>query len=424
MPVDQHDPFEDRLSAALRQAGGTFDTNRAALAAADQAHGRRLRLRRLAVAGSAASLVLVGVGGALLMPSDGSASEETSSVATDGTAKRASFSADDVIRTLEKLLPKGKFHSQEGRGTHSDLPPYANVVYDDGKGAAAVSVILERIDLSAVTGDNGFDPARLVMPCPKKEAGAQSAFDSCETEKLPDGSVVTVFQGYEYPDRREETKAWGADLVTPDGQRVGVSEWNAPAEKGQPVSRPEPPLNPAQLKALAAATEWRTIIDTLPEQSRMPTPSTTRTSAAPRAASGRVVERVLATSLPAGLKVVSRGHQETEYAYLVVDDGRGKSLVEVNVQPNMADVADQLYGSGSETLPDGTRVATHQKPGEKGGEGVVMWTVDTLRKDGKRVVISAFNSGSQETAATRPEPALTIAQLREIALSPTWLRVG
>ncbi|CAM5689704.1 hypothetical protein [Streptomyces aurantiogriseus] len=424
MPVDQHDPFEDRLSAALHQAGGTFDTNRSALAAAGQAHGRRLRLRRLAVAGSTASLVLVGVGAAVLLPSDGSV-RETASVATNGTAKPGFFSADDVIRTLEKLLPEGKTYSQEGRGTHSDLPPSAQLVFDDGKGAAAVSVGLERIELSAETGDNGFDPASAVMPCPKAEAGARSAFDSCETEKLADGSVVTVFQGYEYPDRREETKAWGAELVTPEGQRVSVSEWNAPAEKGQPVSRPEPPLSTAQLKTLAAATQWRTIIDALPEQSRRPTPTTSQASAAPRprAASGKVVERVLATSLPAGLKVVSRGHQETEYAYLVVDDGKGRTFVEVNVQPNMLDVAHQLYAD-AEALPDGTLVATQQQPDEKGREGVVTWTVDTMRKDGKRVVISAYNSADLQSAASRPEPALTIAQLREIALSPTWLEVG
>ncbi|GAA3220717.1 hypothetical protein ACFQE4_20390 [Streptomyces thermocoprophilus] len=92
----------------------------------------------------------------------------------------------------------------------------------------------------------------------------------------------------------------------------------------------------------------------------------------------------------------------------------------MNVQTRMNDVADELFGSDAETLPDGTRVAVHQGPGEKGGEGVVMWTVDTLRADGRRVVISAFNSGQQSTARTRETPALTVAQMREIALSPAW----
>lgn len=51
-----------------------------------------------------------------------------------------------------------------------------------------------------------------------------------------------------------------------------------------------------------------------------------------------------------------------------------------------------------------------------------MWTVDTLRTDGFRVVVSAFNAGTQRAAPTRPTPALTREQLREIALSPKWDR--
>jgi hypothetical protein len=424
MPIEplEHDadPFEDRLSAALRQAGGTFDTNRAALAAAGQARGRRLRLRRAAFAGGAAGLALVGVGGALVVSSGGSQRpSQTASVAASRTAAPASYSAADVIRTLERLLPKGKFSGRQGRGTHGDLPPSALVVYDDGKGAAAVSVGLDRVLPSAGTGDNGFDPTGVAMGCPDVVPGAQSSYDSCRTEKLPDGSVLTVYQGYEYPDRRAETKSWGAELVTSAGQRVSVQEWNSPAQKGQPVSRPEPPLSPAQLEKLASAPQWRAVIDAIPERAGKPTPSQAAT-APPPAPSGKAIQRTLAGLLPKGLKVVERGGQETEFAYLVVDDGKGASYVQINVQPDMSDVADQLYGPGSETLADGTRVATRQGPGEKGGEGVVMWTVDTMRQGGERVVVSAFNSGSQDRAATRPEPALTIGQLRQIALSPKW----
>ena len=117
---------------------------------------------------------------------------------------------------------------------------------------------------------------------------------------------------------------------------------------------------------------------------------------------------------------VGEDSQVSDFAYVVLDDGKGRSLVQINVQPGMADVADTLFGADAETLPDGTKVATRQEPGEKGGAGVVMWTVDTLRTDGLRVVISAFNSGAQHTAATREAPALTMAQLREIATSERW----
>ncbi|MEV0223672.1 hypothetical protein [Streptomyces sp. NPDC050704] len=144
-------------------------------------------------------------------------------------------------------------------------------------------------------------------------------------------------------------------------------------------------------------------------------------SSIPPSPSGPAIERTLVGLLrPEGVKVVDRGGQDTEYAYLVLDDGKGRSLVQINVQPDMRDVEDQLFGADAEVLPDGTKVATQQGPGEKGGAGVVMWTADTIRPGGLRVVISAFNSGAQNTAATRETPALTIEQLKAIATSEEW----
>ncbi|MEV5488051.1 hypothetical protein AB0L47_08580 [Streptomyces bobili] len=429
MPVDQtHDPFEDRLSAALHQAGGTFDTDRAALVAAGEVRGRRLRLRRrAAIAGGAAGLALVGVGGALLVPSGAGSSPQHDSVAATGsgtptavaaTPAAPAVSADDMVRTLTKLLPEGKVTRGEARGT-DELPPFAQVSFDDGKGAGSLSLLVDRVR----GGGEAFDPASEVAPCPDMELPG-SGLDSCVTQTLPDGSVVTLIQGYEYPDRRADTKAWSADLVTPDGTRVSVSEWNAAAQKGEPVSRPEPPLSIEELKTLAAANEWRRVADSIPEEIRKPSSSAGGSTAGATSYEGRRILAILTKSLPDGVKVVSSHNEETEFAYAVVNDGKGQSYVQINLQHNMTDAAGALYGSGAETLPDGTRVATRQGPGEKGGEGVVMWTVDTMRANGMRVVISAFNSASQTTAATRPEPALTIAQLRKIALSPQWEVLG
>ncbi|MFI5962618.1 hypothetical protein ACIA8J_10660 [Streptomyces asoensis] len=414
MPADPHgDPFESRLSAALHQAGDGFDSPRTGLATAGAVRGRRMQLqRRATLAGGAAGIALVGVGGALLVPWDDTAGTPTpSSVAATATATGpgASYSADDMVRTLRKLLPEGKFSRSDARGTDGKQPPLAVGVFDDGKGAGSISVGLGRIPGRPA-------PSGAVMPCP---TGGQTGLDSCRTELLPDGSAVTVYQGYEYPDRRADTKAWGADLVTPAGHHVSVVEWNAAAEKGEPVTRPEPPLSPARLKELAAASEWRRIIDALPEEKAPATPS------GPQGEADIQYQRMLAVlrmTLPAKLKIVSSGGQEG-FVHVVVDDGKGLSYLQVNLQLHMSDAAGELYGSG-ETLPDGTRVATSQGPGEKGGEGVVMWTADTMRGDGRRVVISAFNSSSQSAAATRPAPPLTVAQLRELALSPHWDVLG
>ncbi|MGW1295613.1 hypothetical protein [Streptomyces sp. NPDC002533] len=123
--------------------------------------------------------------------------------------------------------------------------------------------------------------------------------------------------------------------------------------------------------------------------------------------------------LPDGLTVTDVTDSGGEFASVVVNDGKGRSLVEINVQPDMRDVAHQLYGDAT-TLPDGTLLATSKKPGEKGGTGVVMWTADSMRPDGMRVVVSAFNSGEQSSPATRKAPALTMDQLTALVISPEW----
>ncbi|MEV8553024.1 hypothetical protein AB0L04_24825 [Streptomyces glaucescens] len=418
MPVEPtQDPFEDRLGAALRQTGDTFDTDRPALVAAGHTRGRRMRVRRrAAVFGGAASLALVGVGATLVLPGAGQGTDEerARSAGRTGTAAVASATTaptpltdEEMIATLRSLLPAGKVTGATAQGTSTGTP-YANVVYDDGQGAGAVAVGLGRVEPDSQN-------AREMTTCPDK---AVSPHDACRTTRLADGSFLMIFQGYEYPDRRVDTKRWQAELVTPEGRHISVSEWNAAAEKDAPVTRPEPPLTPAELERIATAPAWRGAADAIPVD---PKGKPTSGTDLPPGADGTTVVKTLRKLMPKGLKVVSEGGQETEYGYVVVDDGRGATLVQINVQPDMSDVADQLFGPEAETLPDGTKVAVRQGPGEKGGEGVVMWTVDTLRPDGRRVVISAFNSGAQHTPATREAPALTIGQLREIALSEQWL---
>ncbi|KND31941.1 hypothetical protein [Streptomyces acidiscabies] len=386
--MPEHDPFEQRLAETLRETGDTFTPDRTGLVAGGVRRGRtrRLRQRFAVIGGSAAGVAALGVGGALLT-TPGSAAEDPPVRAT-----QPALATQDLVGTFRKLLPKGTFTPTASNGDGMNV----SGVFDDGNGAAALSVSVSR------TPQNGTGcPDPVLVPN-----------DACTTQRLADGSQVTVFQGYEYPDRREETKVWYADLTTPDGTHVNVTEWNSPAEKGEKITRPNPPLSPAQLTKLVSSAELRAL--TAGSTPGTPAPST------PPAQTG-TVGKTLVSLLPKHLKVVTKSPEnEPEFAYVVVDDGKGKSYVQINVQPDMGDVKGDLFGSGAETLPDGTLVATHKGPGEKGGSGVVMWTVDTLRTDGFRVVISAFNAATQQTSATRTAPALSIKELRSIALSPKW----
>ncbi|MFF9159593.1 hypothetical protein ACF081_04975 [Streptomyces longwoodensis] len=416
MPVDHGphldtppDPFEDRLSRALHHTGGAFDADRRALAAGGAARGRRKRLlRRTALAGGAAGVAAVCLGGTLLLaPGDRDGTPRPAPVAGSPTASPAAapVTADQVIATLKGLLPEGEVSGAQGRGSDGrSATPYAQLVFDDGEGAAALSVGLGRVA-------PGGDDARQLTECPDK---VLAAYDACTSERQPDGSVVRVLKGYEYPDRRVDTKLWTADLVGADGAHVSVSEWNAAAEKDAPVTRPEPPLSAAELRDLAAAPAWRDVVGSLPAAEEVTT--------SPAEPGGWRTAGVLAALMPDGVEVTARGSQDGEFAYVVADDGKGASYVQVNVQPGMSDVAGELFGSGAETLPDGTLVAEHQGPGDRGD--LVMWTIDTLRPDGRRIVVSAFNAASQTTPATRAAPALTMGQLRAIALSSRWLALG
>ncbi|MFC3575919.1 hypothetical protein ACFOZ0_22065 [Streptomyces yaanensis] len=423
MPVEEHDPFEDRFAAALRHAGGAFETDQqSTMVARGETRGRRLRLwrRAAAVAGGVTGIALVGLGGALVLPgTHGDAEQQRSAAAnplptaspTPTTTHRASpVTGDEVIRTLKSLLPKGKFSNETGRGTgEKPAAPYAQVVYDDGNGKAAVSLSVARVQ-------PGSEEAREAIRCPDK---VYIAYDACTTSTLPDGSKVMVMKGYEYPNQRSGTKRWVADLITPTGQHISAQEWNAAAEKDAPVSREQPPLSPAQLTALISAREWRAVADAVPAPPMDTEPSPTQLFP------GGSVSSTLTSLLPKGVKVVDRsGAGDSGFGYVVVDDGKGRSLVQVNVQPNMSDVEGDLFGAGTKTLPDGTKVATHQEPSEKGGAGAVMWTVDTIRTDGRRVVISALNAGAPHDDATRETPALTMKQMEAIATSAKWLPAG
>ncbi|MCX4818409.1 hypothetical protein OG883_00490 [Streptomyces sp. NBC_01142] len=409
-------PFEDELGDAMRRTGDTFrPTDRPALVDGGLRRGRRrLALRRsAAVTGSVLALAGVVLGGAYgggLLGGDGAASVGAPDrPAPRGDKPNGKITKEQMIETLKGLLPEGRTSQEDGRGSLKEdgrSAPFASVVYDDGKGAAAISFALNTVDPDG-------NSAKDWTECPSR---SQVPHDACTAKTLPDGSKFVMFQGYEYPDRRVETKNWRATLLTPSGVLLDANEYNAPAQKDAEVSRTDPPLTPEQMKALVTAAQWQPIMKELGEPvNEIPDPGEIGTDAARDA---------LVSLLPKGLEVSDKGGQ-SGYAFVVVDDGKGKSFVQVNVQPGMLDVADQLISNGGDvtTLPDGTKVMQKKEnaPDGKGGAGAVGWTVDTLRPDGFRVVITAFNTGAQGQDATRAEPALTMVQLKAIALDKKWL---
>ncbi|MER5988166.1 hypothetical protein [Streptomyces sp. NPDC001787] len=472
-------PFEEELSDELRRTGEIFDLGDrpGVVAGGIEAGRRRQRRRTAAVTGSVLALALVGAGGAFaggLLGGSGTTSGVASGERTVSAGAGGGISDDAMVRTLQSLLPAGK--TEQGRGRVSggaDGPDRAeaSVVYDDGKGRGTVSVSLYATEARRVgeTGD-GICGEEVRSWAAEESTGAVPGAGGSAGEK-GSGSVydakLTLCGGSEpggIPDRTGDgpgedgalakdgaltkdgalaggdkagkgTKRGGyggisaarALFFTRTGVTVDLRAYNGVLGGGGVATRPKPVLGGDALVELSKSSQWQRLALALkPDRGdRTDTgkgPGTPPAGGqAPELDYGTLMPTFLKL-LPKGLPVVEKRHEGGEFAYAVADDGKGRSLVQINVQRDMRDAADALY-AGAETLPDGTRLRTTQQPGEKGGEGVVQWTADTMRPDGMRVVVSAFNSGEQSAPATRDEPALTMEQLTALATSPEWLKL-
>ncbi|MFE6173554.1 hypothetical protein [Streptomyces sp. NPDC056464] len=368
-----------------------------------EARVRRLRPMWRAVVVAGVVIACVAIGAALLGPRG-----DESHAPSPGPTSRA-----DLVSALRQMLPEGRITEPSRLGAGSS--PYGTeIVYDDGKGPAAIRLSFDRYIPNDMQGE-------MTIGCPTT-AGSED--DNCVMTSLPDHSRVTLLRTYAYQDdRRLDTKVWSAQLLTSSGQYVSVTEWNSSAPSGAPISRAEPPLSAAQLKELVTAGVWRRIVDAVVDErkgwAQSPTPSQGEVPTV------EAVIETLAALLPKDRQVFET---RNDYPYVDVFDVKAKNFVPIETrvlidvqQDTPSDMADELYGADAETLPDGTKVATRRGPGDKGVEESVMWTVDTLRTDGLRVVISAYNPASRGVPF-RSTPNLTMEQLREIALSPKWDR--
>ncbi|GGV37595.1 hypothetical protein GCM10010495_63490 [Kitasatospora herbaricolor] len=435
--------FEDDLIFAISRTGDAFQAEGTALLSGGLRRGRR-RWRRgsaAAIAGSVTTLALVATGGVYLAGADGPrgdggravtvAAADASGAASSGSgspdpaasapvsaaaAGAAAVTGEQMVGLLKALLPPGTVTvagSRGSAGTGNQPPgaPYASLVLDDGHGAAAVEIGIQR----QAPGDESLLEQ---VKCP--DLKFQPPGVVCTSAPLADGSTLMVLQGYEYPDRRVDTLAWSATLAGKDGRLIQLQEWNAAKEKDAPVTRPTPPLTPAQLGVLVTDKSWDTVVEALPT----PAPQQRSTG---KEYSAEEILAITAKLLPAGLTESETGGQPG-YADFVLNDGKGKSMVELNVQDwsrelkdhqqgsaKSGDVIEQLFAK-ARTLPDGTKVVF-----EKGGDKAAVWTVDSLRPDGMRVVVGAYTSGGPHQPSVRSAPVLTEAQLEAIATSPLWV---
>ena len=414
-------PFEDDLGTAFQDTAQSFQPDLVALVNGGVADGRRRRRRRTAgILGGVTALAVVAVVGGTVLP--GALKENRADVgaASYGTpvtrhATGPVLSAGWMNGTLAGLLPAGSVFAPAGTGA----PDTAAVVLDDGKGAALIDFSLSKVASGAATPGC---PAASVVPN-----------QVCTVQVLPGGGRFVFEQGYEYPNRTTttvggrtvavDTKDWSGSLVLPDGGLLQLEEWNAPAEKGAAETRKNPPLTAAQVQAVLTAKDWT------PALAAIPTPAPVVQPPVPGDTTEAHILATLKKLFPKGIAVSGESGQPG-YVSVEIDDGHGPAMFQINVQhwdlstdpndPNTDAAAMAQVFAGATVLADGDRLLVDQEGAEKGGAGAVQRVADLIQPNGLRVVIMEFNSTAQGTAATRPLPVLSLAQLRAIVTSPLW----
>ncbi|MFE4261672.1 hypothetical protein [Streptomyces sp. NPDC056883] len=418
-------PFEDELGEALRRTGDGFTSEGRDLVDAGERRGRRMVARRRAAmaGGSALALALIGTAGAYANGMLGSGGGGRSNVASSAEPPApgvsapgqprsrvgtGAVSAEQLTGVLKQLLPQGTLSTVEARGTEHELGPMVSAVFDDGEGKSSLGFGLYRIDPKGAMAED-------MLECPSKTT---TKYDSCTSETLADGSRLHLYKGYVFPDHRADVKSWRAIVVTPQGFMVDAHEENSPEEKGAPVSRPTPPLTLAQMQALVTSPLWHPALNDLPAAGQ----ENERPAGRQGAKAAVILEELLRTD---AIPIVRRDEEHADLGYLVLDDGKGKSLVSLEIQVDNARKPGEpatwadLF-KDAETLPDGSKVLTEKRDGDKGVPGMVWWKAEVLRPNGTRLMLSAFNAETQGSAVTRKEPVLSVERLKELATSPKW----
>lgn len=114
----------------------------------------------------------------------------------------------------------------------------AEGVLDDGHGRAFVSMLIAP----------GFG-AGSAEEAPCEDDPADKRY-TCSRTELADGSVVMASESPEYSDGREPQLQWEVVHYRTDGSTISITEWNAPAQKGVPVTRKTGPLGFGAMKKI------------------------------------------------------------------------------------------------------------------------------------------------------------------------------
>jgi hypothetical protein len=313
-------------------------------------------------------------------------------------ARPAKMSAGDLISLLRGLLPAGKISRESGTVRPG---PSARLVLHNRRGTATVVVDAGRLPASV---------SATATACPFR---ADRPYDRCTRRELADGAVLVVDKGHADPLNPASPPMVSAWLTSRSREVVEVTEAAAVSGKASAASRPTLPVTAGRLAAVVCSAAWAPVLATLPPLLSAPPPPSRP------AMTARQILATVSRLLPRGLRVTGT-EGGAGYADLTVDDGHGTALVTVTAQqwqPHNATIA-KLFASG-QAGPAGTRVMTsHVRPASR--TGAAQWEVDTLAKDGLRILVTEINAAAYGLPVTRADPPITLHQLTAIATSASW----
>ncbi|MDR3035682.1 MAG: hypothetical protein LBV78_21715 [Kitasatospora sp.] len=405
MPTD--DELASALSRALDGAAGLApEALHGQLAAgARRAGRRRQRRRRAAVAGALAVLVLGAAGG---FASGGHLPFATTAPADSARPQLSEQRFDELVGLF---LPPGTVR-RVGGGWSADRDPHQMgkvLTFDDGSGESLLQVTVQ------------YTADRI------EQLGCLDSFqtptDSCTRTVLPDGSLLVIDKIRSRSD--DSVLEWRAFWAAPDGRQVHVTEYN-----GQPsrAIRPAPPLTDAQLTAMVTAPQWSEAFaaltpvagtpDAAVSADAHPSPTSTETANA-------LLDK-LAALLPTGAAVADRDAAHTRLA--VTADGRRSSLTVAFTPPSQRGLDDLAGLPQRPPTPlevrepmagGGTVVVNAFGNGKTATADLLHWTVTVYYPDGAQLLFDEWN-GEQFYDTAPGVPALDLAALKAIALSPAW----
>ncbi|MFG3507649.1 hypothetical protein ACGF5F_19380 [Streptomyces sp. NPDC047821] len=404
-------PFEDDVSEAMRRTGAAFTTDHRALVEGGLRRGRARLVRRRAGAAAAAVLTLTGAavyGGWLLGTSSAGevAADSRLSPSPDVTStgrpnpeandpdQHIRVSADQMIQILERVLPKGELTQQRGTSNFGDpaQPANASLVYDDGFGEALVEVSIKRADR--------HDPAvRQLVTCPAKLAPPAL---SCHAEPWGGGAATVLSQD------KGLRKARSLSL-SDEGYLVELITYNGLPKEGR-ATRTNTPFTQMQTSNLIG------MLNSAMTKYGIPNPDLF-TREVHVARSLDVMERLQRLS-PKGLSPRGGGGDGAT-GYIIAYDVKNKTKSHLRATLTPKGAPGDGEPRWSQTLPDGTRIATSERPAK--GNGVTEWRVDALRPNGLRVTITSYNAEYPHKDANRTTPPATLEQLRAVAVDDSWL---